>query len=182
LSNGKVKIEREVEKYINPKNEFWEFRYYYSLLNINYKNKNKNNIINNVCINYLEGLEWCFIYYSKGCPDWQWRYNYNYPPLLKDLVNYVPLKKCQLIKPNYTIKAVHPSVQLAYVLPKHSLHFIGNNMEKKLLQHKPEWYGTDYEFMWAYCKYFWESHVELPDINIVELETAVLNKIDTKNI
>jgi hypothetical protein len=27
--------------------------------------------------------------------------------------------------------------------------------------------------MWAYCRYFWEAHVQLPDIDIDELERFV---------
>jgi hypothetical protein len=36
-------------------------------------------------------------------------------------------------------------------------------------------YSDECDFMWAYCKYFWESHVMLPHIEINELE-AFINK------
>ena len=35
------------------------------------------------------------------------------------------------------------------------------------------WYPTDCEFVWAYSKYFWESHVELPELDIGEVEAVV---------
>jgi hypothetical protein len=34
-------------------------------------------------------------------------------------------------------------------------------------------YGDDYEFKWAYCKYFWESHADLPRLSIETLESIV---------
>jgi hypothetical protein len=36
-----------------------------------------------------------------------------------------------------------------------------------------DWYKNDCEFIWAFSKYFWESHVELPEIDIEELKQVV---------
>ena len=38
-----------------------------------------------------------------------------------------------------------------------------------------DWYDTDCDFVWAYCRYFWEAHVNLPHIDIYELEEFVKN-------
>ena len=78
--------EREIEKYINPFQNNWNERYYKALFYFDYDEKR----VSQVCINYLEGLEWTMKYYTSDCPDWRWHYKYNYPPLFKDLLKYIP--------------------------------------------------------------------------------------------
>lgn len=160
--------ERSLEKYINPFNTNWQVRYYKSLFNIDIDEKNKKEI----CINYLEGLEWTMKYYTIGCPDWRWCYNYNYPPLLCDLIKYIPYFDTEFIE-NTSPNPVSELVQLCFVLPKQSLHFLPERLYKNLIEKRYEWYKTKCDFTWAYCKYFWEAHVNLPDINIKELEQFV---------
>ena len=43
---------------------------------------------------------------------------------------------------------------------------------------KEHLYPHSCSFTWVYCKYFWESHVDFPPINIQELETFVNNVMD----
>jgi 5'-3' exonuclease len=64
-------------------------------------------------------------------------------------------------------------VQLCYVLPRASLRLLPEALYNKLLAEHDAWYGTEYDFVWAFCKYFWESHVLLPEIEIEELERLV---------
>lgn len=178
--------EREIEKYINPFKENWRVRYYKGLFDFDMEN-NESHIIEefkqNVCINYLEGLEWTMKYYTMGCPDWRWKYNYCYPPLFKDLIHHIPVLDREFIKPELKTKTkpVSELTQLCYVLPYASLHLLPEKLYKYLKTYKKEWYKTDCEFMWAYCRYFWESHVVMSDIDMNELEKIIekfkLNKL-----
>jgi len=157
--------DRELEKYINPFKSHWQERYYKALFDVDIDEMRRKQI----CINYLEGLEWTMKYYTEGCADWRWCYKYSYPPLLTDLLQYIPYFETTFVK-NMPENPVTQLVQLCYVLPRTSLQFLPEGLYKKLMQDHSDWYGVDYEFIWAFCKYFWESHVQLPEIDIGELE------------
>jgi len=161
--------DRTTEKYIDPYSKKWENRYYEKLLhcenNIYYKKK--------ISINYLEGLEWTTKYYSGDCVNWSWKYNYNYPPLLKDLKKFVPNWNYNFIEETND-NPIEPVVQLSYVLPLSSLFLVGNKNYHKLVNKYPEYYDNNVELEWAYCKYMWESHAILPEIEIDNLNKLLL--------
>ena len=155
---------REIEKYIDPYSYNWNVRYYEKLFGIDINNYYKKKI----SLNYLEGLEWTLNYYTKGCIDWRWKYNYNYPPLFFDLNKFVPLWPINLIEDN-DHKCVSELLQLAYVLPEESNQLLPNKILKKI-NNINDYYGKNNDIIWAFCKYFWESHIELPHIDINKLE------------
>jgi len=159
--------EREIEKYINPGTIGWEERYYKMLFYIDVDEHRRREI----CLNYLEGLEWTIKYYTSGCPDWRWSYKYNYAPLITDLYKYVPYFDTEFISSNS--HPVSDLVQLCYVLPRNSLNLLPKIIHDKLLSEHSDWYGLDYGFQWSFCKYFWEAHVVMPDIDINKLEQIV---------
>ena len=159
---------RQIEHFINPHQSGWEERYYQKLFGIDITDEYRKII----CVNYLEGLEWTFKYYTSGCVDWRWYYHYDYPPLLKDLLKYIPNWGTDMIEKNTNV-AVSPYVQLSYVLPKNSLHLLPKKIHKKLLDEMSDLYKTDCDFVWAYCKYFWECHPKLPHIHLNKLEKFV---------
>jgi len=161
-------FERSLEKYIDPFKANWQVRYYKALFNMDIDEVKRKDI----CTNYLEGLEWTMKYYTTGCPNWRWCYQYNYPPLFTDLIHYIPYFDTNFVEYKQA-NPVSDLVQLCYVLPRQSLHFLPVKLYSNLLKKHSEWYNTDCDFVWAYCRYFWESHVNLPDINIDELEEFV---------
>jgi 5'-3' exonuclease len=169
---------REIEEYINPNEVGWEYRYYRTLFDIEIDDARRKEI----CINYLEGLEWTMKYYTSGCADWNWCYNYDYPPLLCDLIKYVPYFETKLINPsNSPTYAVTPLVQLSYVLPRSSMYLLPDVLHRALLKEHPDWYGYEHHpLVWAFCKYFWEAHAKLPEIDIKELTKTVENCVMVK--
>ena len=159
--------DRELEKYINPFKPNWQQRYYRGLLGI--RSDTTGQITKDISINYLQGLEWTMKYYTTGCADWRWQYKYSYPPLLQDLIKHVPVFPTEFVleKPFNPVTEI---VQLCYVLPKNSLNLLPKNLGQVLQRNYKDWYKDDCEFVWAYCRYFWESHVQMNEIDIKELE------------
>ena len=163
LSNVPV-IYRADEKYICPGEHGWETRYYKALFH------DKNPSTKNISINYLEGLEWVFKYYTSDCPNWRWKYNYHYPPLFKDLVKYIPHFDMDFIVTPNNNYAFSPELQLSFVLPPKQLKLLPKSIQDFLSNHYKDFYPDRYDFQWAFCRYFWEAHPLLPEIPIGLLE------------
>jgi 5'-3' exoribonuclease 1 len=156
-------FERSIEHFINPNEPGWEQRYYKTLFDVA---NNDSDRIKQVCFNYLEALEWTFSYYTQGCKDWKWKYNYKYAPLFKDLIKYIPYFDTELLETK--LPSPIPSVvQLAYVLPNTSYNLLPTNVVEILNNHFQV--NGPYEMSWAYMKYFFETHIEFPEMDIDEL-------------
>jgi 5'-3' exonuclease len=170
--------QREVERQINPFELGWERRYYASLCDIHTKTNDEP--IAALCRNYLEGMEWTFRYYTSGCVDWKWTYANHYPPLLADLSKYIPDTpgfSFLRVKPKEPIRDV---VQLCYVLPRASHALLPPAAERALMRSALRSKYTDDgspNFKWAYCKYFWECHTDLPELDIAEI-ARIVSKIN----
>ena len=156
-------IYRSQELYISPQEQFWEQRYYKALFSHN------NDSVKDITVNYLQGLEWVFKYYTDDCPDWKWSYKYNYPPLLKDICKYFPKKQVEYFEKNM-FNPFSSNVQLAYVLPLKYRHLLPYNMANYLENNDNEFFVESPKYEWAFCRYFWESHPVLPEIPIKNLE------------
>jgi len=159
---------RNDEKKINPFKSDWEQRYYTNLFDIEPEELSKSKK-QDICINFMEGLEWTMKYYTSGCPNWRWSYRYHYPPLFSDLIKFLPVFEKEFV-PKIPRNPVKDITQLAYVLPKHSLYLLSKEIYNKLNSKYPDLYLDNCGFKWSYCKYFWESHVLLPNIDITSLE------------
>jgi 5'-3' exoribonuclease 1 len=162
---------REIEHLIDPSSPGWQSRYYLYLFDLDDKPAVEN---------YLEGLEWTFKYYTTGCPDWRWYYKYNYAPLLADIHS-----ECHYFDHEYftnksiSLPPIDESTQLMYVLPA-DYHYILDEVDLKDEYNKrvmsgilPEIDSNSLDFMWAYCTYMWEAHINLPTIDVELLNQSL---------
>lgn len=168
-------MDRTKENYINPKHKGWVERYYDTLFYCNYKEE----IINDICINYLEGLEWCYKYYTTGCIDTKWVYKYNYPPLMIDLYRFIPIFDTTFFNSkNICNEYVNQISLLSYVIPLSSHDLLPKKISN-LIKDKYEYmYNKSFDVETSYCKYMWEGHVDFPYIDIEEYMNFVENNID----
>ena len=164
-------LERPVEKYINPFDHGWETRYYDMLCNIDLNeikridksnkivHRNEYSDIRKICNNYLEGLEWTYNYYTGFRTDWSWCYQYNYAPLLYDLQYTIPYSDGKEIIESDKIVSIPKNTdveQLSYTLPRSSSYLLPIPLQRS---QKSSNRGEFMNIEWAYCRYFWESHV-----------------------
>jgi len=164
-------LNRGEEFYINPNESGWKQRYYKILFNIEYNNER----IKEICINYLESLEWTYKYYNGKCPNQHWCYNYYYTPLLSDILIYIPYFNNSFFdKKELVNKPVHPYTQLAYVLPSSSNYLLPKDVLERLKEYNAfNEKSTKCKIQWAFCKYLWESHIISSHMQISYLEEIV---------
>lgn len=151
------------ENYIDPYNNDWKYRYYTRLFRTEYSK----DTIKNICISYLQGLQWCLMYYN-GIINTEWFYPYSYPPLFSDILKYIPEFNIQLIKPKTCFFS--ELTQLSYVLPPKSLYLLPPYIKEKLEKVYDNYQLT---LQWDYCTYLWESHPILPFISIQYVQNIV---------
>lgn len=85
-----------------------------------------NNFIENhsrteICLKYLEGLQWVLSYYTKGVPDWNWYYPFHYAPFSGDIASNLHLFNFINYEPSFPIE---PFKQLLCILPPTSSSLI----------------------------------------------------------
>lgn len=142
-------VYRQIEKYICPTKKHWEWRYYQALFHATPESTIQESAIQeSASLYYLQGLEWTFKYYTGHCPDWEWMYPFNYPPLLQDLQKYVPFDEKKEFFPDEKYNPCSMKHQLIYVMPP-------SNMTAEEIQI----YMKTKKFQWAYCRFLWEATI-----------------------
>tara|TARA_Y100000768_G_C23990935_1_gene692851 strand:- start:2388 stop:3929 length:1542 start_codon:yes stop_codon:yes gene_type:complete len=163
-------LDKREEQMINPYEGYWQDRYYIHLNDID---RNNDKVLKTLCMNYLEGLEWTMKYYTFGCDNWSWKYNYLYAPLMSDLFRFIPNFNVNLVSNNKT-NPVSPYTQLSYVLPRSSHDLLPKNIVEFLHSNYNNYYDSGV-IKWAFFKYFWESVVQFQQIDIKQFNREINN-------
>jgi len=158
-------------------------RYYSNLLHIKTKKE-----IDNICKEYLVGLEWVKKYYFDTCPDWLWLYKHHHVPFVSDIYNYLKENKkpeINILDNKYSIK---PLEQLMMVIPPEMSNILPVECRVIFKSDKlKEYFKSDYDFDIFMKGKFWMCHPEIlnpdydsfmPEIRKIKLseEAELLNK------
>jgi 5'-3' exonuclease len=121
-----------------------------------------------LCHDYLEGMQWVLSYYTKGPPNWKWRFPYHYAPFAYTISKHVKTFKF----PEYPISSpTVPFIQLLSVLPPKSADLLPTPLADVLRGKEMEEYcPKDFPIDLSGCKNTWEATVILPMIEYSDIE------------
>ena len=178
LENLKFKYNNPVNLGIDNFNDYRDryYNHYYFILH------NPTEIIENSCINYLEGLIWNLNYYFLDCISWSWFYKYNKAPFISDIRKYIKNinfnnLKFKLSKPITPFKQLFCVVppQYSFLLPK-SYQYYQLNENSELIYLFPKDFKLDY----LYQNKYWKCLPLIPNISYDDLN--ILDKVKIHNV
>ena len=144
------------------------------------------NDVRNHCLDYLKTLEWTWFYYNGDNINNRISYEHHYGPRIQDILLYIPLfNGNEIVKRDKNITPIDPITQLYFVLPypNHSTVIPRDKYQMThsfIYKHIPVLMEMNYPFFYTFCKFFWESHLQLSKINIDYLNSCIIhiNKIN----
>jgi len=150
----------------------WRSSYYHHLFG-----SHKMDMINKICKNYMEGLEWICDYYfnANSSLNYEWYYQYNYAPCVSDLHKYLKINRELLVTQPAEPRRITEEIQLLMVLPPLSKNIL-NLQQQKIMDNLD--YGCVHYYPTKFCitsylkNALWESLPILPNIDLDTLIAA----------
>lgn len=143
-------------------------RYYKHYFNVDISNDSEyQNIKNNICKEYLIGLNWVYQYYFTGQKNYTWFYPYIKTPFASDLVAYISNGNSSIIKIPKS-DAPRPLYQLLMVLPPDSSRLMPPELQQLMINSKSkiiEYYPLDFKTDMINHKFYYECAPYLPIID-----------------
>lgn len=135
-----------------------------------------------VCLNYIEILEWTWYYYIGKHINNTIYYKYNCGPLFKDLCNYIPITNEETVVKEVKTKDINEITQLYYVLPYEdhakiipkSAHDLTH---KEVYRYFDNLKNPQYNIDYFLCRYFWESHFHFYNDDIHSVNNVITKMI-----
>lgn len=153
-----------------------------------YKAYTEKKLLNNVegaIEQYFQGFDWILRYYTKGCPDWRWIYEFHYAPLMSMLTS--PLANTKIKENNWPLdplgtKPVTPYRQMMCVIPPLSKAIVNEKIrhiytDSRIAKYYPTVFDTDFEGK----RQDWQGVAILPVIDQKDMDKvyAELEDIDS---
>jgi 5'-3' exonuclease len=171
----KIDMEDNIKLGVGNKSE-WKFRYYeYYFHSNNYQEE----LIKEVCNNYIEGLKWNLEYYFKKAKDYKWHYYYEHAPFLSDIykhllevnINEIKFKENEPLKPYEQLLCVIPS-SYSNILPL-KLRKLMTDKDSPIIYMFPKKIKLDM----LYKDMYYQCIPLLPNIDIQEIQKTINNLI-----
>jgi 5'-3' exonuclease len=154
----------------NPTEEpAWKAAYYEHF----FQQKNTDiDAVDDICLNYIQGLLWNVDYYFNKQTNNDWFYKYRTAPCMSDMYGYMN----KMLTSNGSIPEIPPSMrvltsdhQLLMVLPKQSVHLLGPHLQKYMCDIN---YGLSYMYPQTFQIHMdlksqlWECIPILPSVDV----------------
>lgn len=161
----------------------WKFRYYEHYFHSTYYQQE---IIDNVCKNYLEGLKWVTQYYFKKCDDWKWQYKYNHAPFISDIYHYIKSKNIDINNIVFSSKEpLNCFTQLLCVLPPAYSQSLPSDYRYLTTSYKSpiiDMFPSNVSLDCINKDQYWQCIPNVPYLDVNRIETAISNiKINKKD-
>lgn len=132
--------------------------------------------VDNVCQEYLFGLQWVIDYYTGQTPvNMLWCFSRLIPPLWTDLEQYCKKEVYEIPKLSYA-DGIQPYEQLAMVLPLESWHLIQEPSLRSLPSSLPQFWPESFDFFSAGRIRMWECEPLIPVLSVQRVRSAVKPK------
>lgn len=133
---------------------------------------NDSKLLDDIVINYIEGLEWIFSYYKNGCKNWFWYYKYSVAPTLYNLYQCIENMRKQnkyingLVKnQSFTSLEALNVYQLIVVIPKKSIKVIPKKYRELFIKQEFAYlFPSDFKLLTLFKKFYHECYAVLPKI------------------
>lgn len=149
-----------------------------------YKQNLPNCDLQQLCHDYLEGMQWVLSYYTQGVSNWSWKYPYHYAPFAHTIAEYI--SSFQFKHYGKTLPAL-PFVQLLSVLPPKSSHLLPPPLNSLLVNSDSPLHPycpRDFDIDVSGKMNDWEGVVLLPiiDGSVVEKSyQTLINQVDERD-